>query len=206
MNGSTTTSAAEDSMRAFQEVHLEAIPQQAPSTASSTATPDHNVSSGDRGERVKEEISMLSPTMPQAASVGGSGGSSKDSNAPRPDELNIKPLAPSKPLPVPTPSREATLTQKLEQALGSVCPLLREIMVDFAPFPVQDFGRLSRPRFVDGRQSHHHVQDQQFRGGASHAFMLPRMAKLVAKTRRFGLYRVDQRRKIVESRHEGSYR
>ena len=40
----------------------------------------------------------------------------------------------SKPLPVPTPSREATLTQKLEQALGSVCPLLREIMVDFAPF------------------------------------------------------------------------
>ena len=30
--------------------------------------------------------------------------------------------------------REATLTQKLELALGSVCPLLREIMVDFAPF------------------------------------------------------------------------
>ncbi|KAK4887581.1 hypothetical protein RN001_003852 [Aquatica leii] len=35
---------------------------------------------------------------------------------------------------VPTPSREASLTQKLEMALGSVCPLLREIMVDFAPF------------------------------------------------------------------------
>ncbi|XP_073999314.1 A kinase anchor protein rugose isoform X3 [Rhodnius prolixus] len=34
----------------------------------------------------------------------------------------------------PTPSREACLTQKLETALGSVCPLLREIMVDFAPF------------------------------------------------------------------------
>lgn len=31
-------------------------------------------------------------------------------------------------------SREATLTQKLESALGSVCPLLREIMLDFAPF------------------------------------------------------------------------
>lgn len=30
--------------------------------------------------------------------------------------------------------REATLTQKLEQSLGSVCPLLREIMIDFAPF------------------------------------------------------------------------
>lgn len=35
---------------------------------------------------------------------------------------------------IPTPSREASLTQKLEMALSSVCPLLREIMVDFAPF------------------------------------------------------------------------
>lgn len=35
---------------------------------------------------------------------------------------------------MPTPSREASLTQKLEMALNSVCPLLREIMVDFAPF------------------------------------------------------------------------
>lgn len=26
------------------------------------------------------------------------------------------------------------LTQKLEVALGTVCPLLREIMIDFAPF------------------------------------------------------------------------
>lgn len=32
------------------------------------------------------------------------------------------------------PNREASLTHKLEAALGSVCPLLREIMVDFAPF------------------------------------------------------------------------
>lgn len=31
-------------------------------------------------------------------------------------------------------SREASLTQKLEMALGPVCPLLREIMIDFAPF------------------------------------------------------------------------
>lgn len=34
----------------------------------------------------------------------------------------------------PLSTRETTLTQKLEIALGSVCPLLREIMVDFAPF------------------------------------------------------------------------
>lgn len=50
----------------------------------------------------------------------------------RPDELPIKNLVEH--IPVPTPSREASLTQKLEMALGSVCPLLREIMVDFAPF------------------------------------------------------------------------
>ncbi|XP_063895422.1 neurobeachin [Helicoverpa armigera] len=31
-------------------------------------------------------------------------------------------------------SREASLTHKLETALGPVCPLLREIMLDFAPF------------------------------------------------------------------------
>ncbi|KAJ8676618.1 hypothetical protein QAD02_012405, partial [Eretmocerus hayati] len=52
--------------------------------------------------------------------------------SPRPDDLPIKGLVDH--LPIPTPSREASLTQKLEMALGSVCPLLREIMVDFAPF------------------------------------------------------------------------
>ena len=48
-------------------------------------------------------------------------------------ELNIKSFVPSKHSQA-TPSREAALTQKLEQALGSACPLFREIMVDFAPF------------------------------------------------------------------------
>ncbi|XP_071453109.1 neurobeachin isoform X4 [Hetaerina americana] len=51
----------------------------------------------------------------------------------RPDDLPIKGGLPEG-LTMPTPSREASLTQKLETALGSVCPLLREIMVDFAPF------------------------------------------------------------------------
>ncbi|KAF5274873.1 hypothetical protein FQA39_LY07055 [Lamprigera yunnana] len=49
-----------------------------------------------------------------------------------PDDLPINNLVEH--ISVPTPSREASLTQKLEMALGSVCPLLREIMVDFAPF------------------------------------------------------------------------
>ncbi|XP_044255551.1 neurobeachin isoform X9 [Tribolium madens] len=50
----------------------------------------------------------------------------------RPDDLPVSNLVDH--ISVPTPSREASLTQKLEMALGSVCPLLREIMVDFAPF------------------------------------------------------------------------
>ena len=39
----------------------------------------------------------------------------------RPEDLNIKSFVSTKPLPVPTPSREATLTQKLELALGTQC-------------------------------------------------------------------------------------
>jgi len=50
----------------------------------------------------------------------------------RPDELPTNNLVEH--ISLPTPSREASLTQKLEMALGSVCPLLREIMIDFAPF------------------------------------------------------------------------
>ena len=49
------------------------------------------------------------------------------------EDIHLKPFLHTD-LPIPTPSREASLTQKLEMALGSVSPLLREIMVDFAPF------------------------------------------------------------------------
>nr|XP_040571120.1 neurobeachin-like isoform X3 [Lepeophtheirus salmonis] len=84
----------------------------------------------ERGARVKQEISMLS----SAKSNISSGAPSEKSLQSRPEDLNIKSFVPSKDLIIPTPSREATLTQKLEVALGSVCPLLREIMVDFAPF------------------------------------------------------------------------
>ncbi|XP_066153140.1 neurobeachin isoform X2 [Euwallacea fornicatus] len=49
-----------------------------------------------------------------------------------PDDLPVSSIVDH--ISLPTPSREASLTQKLEMALGSVCPLLREIMVDFAPF------------------------------------------------------------------------
>lgn len=75
-----------------------------------------------RGEKPRGEISVVR--------VPPNDGTPGPPVPPRPDELPMKNV----PLPVPTPSREASLTQKLESALGSVCPLLREIMVDFAPF------------------------------------------------------------------------
>ncbi|XP_037087488.1 LOW QUALITY PROTEIN: neurobeachin-like, partial [Pollicipes pollicipes] len=50
----------------------------------------------------------------------------------RPEDLHIKGFVQE--VPLPTPSREANLTLKLEVALSSISPLLREIMVDFASF------------------------------------------------------------------------
>ncbi|XP_046432422.1 neurobeachin isoform X1 [Neodiprion fabricii] len=76
----------------------------------------------ERGEKPTAEISVV--RVPDRLMM--------TATSPRPDDLPIKGLVDH--LPIPTPSREASLTQKLEMALGSVCPLLREIMVDFAPF------------------------------------------------------------------------
>jgi len=83
----------------------------------------------ERGDKLAGEISVVRvvPSSPDASMLPSAAHA-------RPDELPIKTLVNTDNLPVPTPSREASLTQKLETALSSVCPLLREIMVDFAPF------------------------------------------------------------------------
>ena len=86
--------------------------------------PSHHT--GERGDRVHQDISVLQSSHYQPGPA--------THTKPRPDELDIKPFVNERALPVPTPSREAMLTQKLEVALGTVCPLLREIMIDFAPF------------------------------------------------------------------------
>ncbi|CAG7818766.1 unnamed protein product [Allacma fusca] len=83
----------------------------------------------DRGEKPQGQISVVSGSPMHNSTAG-----TVNSTIPRADELNIKPLMSSEGFPLPTPARESNLTQKLEAALGSVCPLLREIMVDFAPF------------------------------------------------------------------------
>ena len=60
---------------------------------------------------------MLSPMQhPQNNAVVHT---TEASDKSRPEDLNIKSFVQTKPLPVPTPSREATLTQKLELALGT---------------------------------------------------------------------------------------
>ena len=105
---------------AFQDVTLEAPSSPPPSPKD--VVHEAEEMEQDRGERVKHEIAMLSPMQ---RSSGNETGLSNDnsmaldhSNKSRPEDLNIKSFVPSKPLPVPTPSRESTLTQKLELALG----------------------------------------------------------------------------------------
>lgn len=76
----------------------------------------------ERGDKLEADISVV--RVPENFT---------STTSRRPDELQMKAPMVSQ-LPLTTPSREASLTQKLEIALGPVCPLLREIMVDFAPF------------------------------------------------------------------------
>ena len=147
INGQSAAAAAagirDPQQQAFTDVRLEAATPEGEGVAgiSGKLARESGKIDPERGERISEEISVLSPmprnpgsnNAPTHGNTGGGAGKTGGEKE-RPDELNIKPFVPSKPLPVPTPSREATLTQKLEQALGSVCPLLREIMVDFAPF------------------------------------------------------------------------
>ncbi|XP_033170344.1 neurobeachin isoform X7 [Drosophila mauritiana] len=93
----------------------------------------------ERGDKPDSEISVV--RVPDGYGGAGSGGVNSgqgqgvpSNQRPRPEELPMKAPALVAQLPLTTPSREASLTQKLEIALGPVCPLLREIMVDFAPF------------------------------------------------------------------------
>lgn len=88
-------------------------------------------SATERGDKPASEISVVRIPDNYAHQAGGGGGGQRNSRAN--DDILMKPPLVGQ-LPLTTPSREASLTQKLEIALGPVCPLLREIMVDFAPF------------------------------------------------------------------------
>ncbi|XP_035904611.1 neurobeachin isoform X17 [Anopheles stephensi] len=84
---------------------------------------------GAGGVKLESDIAVVRVPDGYGGQVVPSGGSVRG----RPEDLNLKAPFVSQ-LPLALPSREASLTQKLEIALGPVCPLLREIMVDFAPF------------------------------------------------------------------------
>ncbi|BFG00937.1 neurobeachin [Drosophila madeirensis] len=102
----------------------------------------HGIMGAERGDKPDSEISVV--RVPDGYGSGSTGSASGapvgpgqgvgGGQRPRPEELPMKAPALVAQLPLTTPSREASLTQKLEIALGPVCPLLREIMVDFAPF------------------------------------------------------------------------
>ncbi|XP_055524892.1 neurobeachin isoform X15 [Wyeomyia smithii] len=80
---------------------------------------------GDHGGKLETDISVVRvPDNYQSSTAMARG---------RPEDLNLKAPFVGQ-IPMAISSREASLTQKLEIALGPVCPLLREIMVDFAPF------------------------------------------------------------------------
>ncbi|XP_075154859.1 A kinase anchor protein rugose isoform X8 [Haematobia irritans] len=89
----------------------------------------------ERGDKPDSEISVVRVPDGYANASSGSGNSGNVGvqRGSRPDDLPMKPPLVGQ-LPMTTPSREASLTQKLEVALGPVCPLLREIMVDFAHY------------------------------------------------------------------------
>ncbi|XP_065076465.1 neurobeachin isoform X14 [Ochlerotatus camptorhynchus] len=81
--------------------------------------------SGNHSNKLESDISVVRVPDNYQSSVAAARG--------RPEDLNLKAPFVGQ-IPMAIPSREASLTQKLEIALGPVCPLLREIMVDFAPF------------------------------------------------------------------------
>ncbi|XP_065363343.1 neurobeachin isoform X8 [Calliphora vicina] len=89
----------------------------------------------ERGDKPDSEISVVRVPdgYANASGVSGNGGNVGAQRGSRADDLPMKPPLVGQ-LPMTTPSREASLTQKLEVALGPVCPLLREIMVDFAHY------------------------------------------------------------------------
>ena len=61
-------------------------------------------------------------------------GTSADPSTKPPENLELTTKIPATFDNLPLPSEGSSLTERLERALGSAAPLLREIFVDFAPF------------------------------------------------------------------------
>ncbi|XP_058126890.1 neurobeachin [Anopheles coustani] len=110
------------------------------STAATLADHMGDGAASGSGANAGGNVKMESDIAVVRVSEGGYGGHLVGGVAPgagsmhgRPEDISLKTPFVGQ-LPIALPSREASLTQKLEIALGPVCPLLREIMVDFAPF------------------------------------------------------------------------
>lgn len=92
---------------------------------------DVNENETESGDVELAEDSQL-PTI-SAISSHGERKTSESSDSKKPEKLELK----STPIPAPVNLAlldSGKLTERLEKALGSVAPLLREIFVDFAPY------------------------------------------------------------------------
>ena len=100
MNGDNNGGHNDDEA-AFTDVKLE-VPSSSPNEDRGGHVTQQHISNYDRGERVKGEIAMLSP-MQHPPQPNNSSDTSSDKS--RPEDFNIKSFVPTKPLPIPTPSR-----------------------------------------------------------------------------------------------------
>jgi hypothetical protein len=82
-----------------------------------------------RDSSLKRENSVDQPQGIAAIAVGNTAETEN-----RPNSLDLTSKIPSPLENLPPPEEGGSLTDRLERALGSASPLLREIFVDFAPF------------------------------------------------------------------------
>jgi hypothetical protein len=74
----------------------------------------------------------------------------------RPENLNLTQNIPAMVQNLPIPKQEGSLTDRLENALGTVAPLLREIFVDFAPFLSKTLlGSHGQELLIGGKLNYH---------------------------------------------------
>lgn len=85
------------------------------------------------GDEITEDNEEDVPVHAISSISGGAGKHDESTDSKKPEKLELK----STPIPAPVNLSmldSGNLTERLEKALGSVAPLLREIFVDFAPY------------------------------------------------------------------------
>ncbi|XP_064610079.1 neurobeachin-like isoform X2 [Liolophura sinensis] len=99
------------------------------------ANPVENVSQNNSASRETHQEPSDHPQQPAIASIAISEKPGEQgTTSHKPEKLDLRGHIPGPVENLPLPNEGGSLTERLERALGSVSPLLREIFVDFAPF------------------------------------------------------------------------